>query len=247
MSPDSSSLLEVTFDRRTTAWPVRSNRTLSSPSSDFHDPLTGGFSRASPSLTPAITPTWKRSLVLCDVTLLLKLSFRLVFLCKAAVLVGLSPPLGTHGGLKCEFTWREREICKRWSQLLVDISDKVFEVHTWVPKRWRQPSTMQRNGLEPTWLVTCWESQLRELDTAPKTLQPAQRQPTLVDCDTCWSWEGERVGYLWLDFLQLTLRWSSSCWGSRRSPQPSHLQVTCKSSAASRAGSLLLILLLSCP
>ena len=64
--------------------------------------------------------------MLCDVTLLLKLSFRLVFLCKAAVLVGLSPPLGTHGGLKCEFTWREREICKRWSQLLVDVSDKVW-------------------------------------------------------------------------------------------------------------------------
>ena len=118
MSPDSSSLLEVTFERRTTACPVLSNLTLSS--SGFHPPLIGGFSRASPSLTPAITPTWKRSLVLCDVTLLLKLSFRLVFLCKAAVLVGLSPPLGTHGGLKCEFTWREREICKRWSQLLED-------------------------------------------------------------------------------------------------------------------------------
>ena len=114
MSPDSSSLLEVTFDRRTTACPVLSNLTLSS--SGFHSPFNGGFSRASPSLTPAMTPTWKRSLVLLVVALLRRLSFRLVFRCSAVAFEGLSPPrrilpwLGAQGGLKWELTWREREI-----------------------------------------------------------------------------------------------------------------------------------------
>ena len=119
MSPDSSSLLEVTFERRTIACPVLSNLTLSS--SGFHSPLTRGFSRASPSLTPAMTPTWKRSLVLLVVALLRRLSFLLVFLCSDVAFEGLSPPrripawLGVHGGLKWELTCREREIWKKMS------------------------------------------------------------------------------------------------------------------------------------
>ena len=47
---------------------------------------------------------------------------------------------------------------------------------------------MQRKGLDPTWLVTWCESQVRELETAPNTLQPVHRHPTLAGWDTCWSW-----------------------------------------------------------
>ena len=58
---------------------------------------------------------------------------------------------------------------------------------------------MQRKGLDPTWLVTWCESQVRELETAPNTLQPVHRHPTLAGWDTCWSW--------WERVINLLLGW----------------------------------------
>ena len=99
----------------------------------------------------------------------LVLAFRRLFL--AVNFAGLSCPLGrpgpewwgVEGGLKWELTWRDRE--------------------AWLPNLSLQAATMQGKGLPGMWLVTWWLSHVREEETAPKTLQPDQRQATALE--TC--------------------------------------------------------------